>query len=64
MIPGMLRIVSGWACVLAGAVYAGFAALLMSVISFSHLLAPLLAVVLAAPAVFYFALARYVMRRD
>ena len=59
-----LGIVSGWACILAGVVYAGLAVLLMSVISFSHPLAPLLAVVFAAPAVFYFALARYVMRRD
>ncbi|MCY4440561.1 MAG: hypothetical protein OXE53_10185 [Deltaproteobacteria bacterium] len=64
MIPVMLRIVSGCTCILAGAVYAVFAVLLMSVISFSHPFAPLLAVVLAAPAVFYFALARYAMRRD
>ena len=57
-----LRIVSVSACILAGAAFAAIAALVISAISFGHPFAPFAAAIASAPAVFYFALARYVSR--
>ncbi len=59
-----LRIVSGWACILAGLVFAGGAALAMVVtITTSNGAGLLLVIIFTVPAMLYFALASYAMRK-
>ena len=59
-----LRIISTWACILAGVVYGGLASLLMSVVSFGHPLSPLIAVIAFSPAAFFCALAFWASKSE